>query len=98
MKSFKDEVKNVGKGWHPLCERLHERLLALHPNYEILQIKEKMGGLRYYVKGVRNTGRLLIQQAEKLSLTKCEECGKPANPSPTGWRKTLCEEHKGGKK
>lgn len=35
-------------GWYPLLVELDERLRALLPNYELHQVKEKYGGLRYY--------------------------------------------------
>jgi hypothetical protein len=42
------DVMPVGDGWKPLVLELHERLVERWPNYEIDQIKEKFGGLRFY--------------------------------------------------
>ena len=36
------------RGWYPLLVELDEQLGTLFPNYEIQQIKEKFGGLRFY--------------------------------------------------
>ena len=36
------------RGWYPLLVELDEQLRALLPNYELDQVKEKYGGLRYY--------------------------------------------------
>jgi hypothetical protein len=36
------------RGWYPLLVELDEQLGTLFPNYEIEQIKEKFGGLRFY--------------------------------------------------
>jgi len=36
------------KGWYPLITELHKKLSAMHPDYEIYQIKEKFSTLRYY--------------------------------------------------
>jgi hypothetical protein len=36
------------RGWYPLLVELDEQLGALLPNYELNQVKEKFGGLRYY--------------------------------------------------
>lgn len=36
------------RGWYPLLVELDEQLGMLFPNYEIQQIKEKFGGLRFY--------------------------------------------------
>jgi hypothetical protein len=36
------------RGWYPLLVELDEQLRTLLPNYELHQVKEKYGGLRYY--------------------------------------------------
>jgi hypothetical protein len=38
----------AGDDWYPIIEQTHERLTKLIPGYNILQIKDKFGGLRYY--------------------------------------------------
>jgi hypothetical protein len=43
VEQFKDDP------WYPIIKRTHERLTELVPGYNIAQIKEKFGGLRYYV-------------------------------------------------
>lgn len=40
-----------GHPWFPAIKRCHERLQELVPGYNIRQIKEKFGGLRYYIDG-----------------------------------------------
>lgn len=35
--------------WYPILKQTHERIEALIPGYNIAQIKEKWGGLRYYI-------------------------------------------------
>ena len=37
-----------GRGWYPLLVELDEQLRQLLPDYEIHQVKEKFGGLRFY--------------------------------------------------
>lgn len=37
-----------GAGWYPLLARLHGALRGLDPAYEVWQVKEKFGALRYY--------------------------------------------------
>ncbi len=39
---------SCSRGWYPLLVELDEQLRALLPNYELHQVKEKFGGLRYY--------------------------------------------------
>jgi hypothetical protein len=42
----------------------------------VVQVKEKFGGLRYYLRGYRNDAiNLMIEQAESLSYEICEQCG-----------------------
>ena len=36
------------EGWYPLIAGLHEQLSVLVPDYTLVQVKEKFGGLRYY--------------------------------------------------
>ena len=38
-----------GKGWYPLICELDEKLAAIFPDYELHQVKEKFGTLRYYI-------------------------------------------------
>ena len=38
-----------GKGWYPLLCELDEKLAAIFPDYELHQVKEKFGTLRYYI-------------------------------------------------
>lgn len=60
-----------------------------------VQVKEKWGGLRFYVNGSDDYVRGLIDMAEAISLRTCETCGKPGRPRKGGWVRTLCEEHTG---
>lgn len=39
---------HTGPGWLHIIERLDDRLSEIDPNYDIDQIKQKFGGLRYY--------------------------------------------------
>jgi hypothetical protein len=60
---------------------------------KISQIKEKFGGLRYYIESGDKTIFGMIQLAEALSFTICEECGQPGKLRSGGWMKTLCDKH-----
>lgn len=59
-----------------------------------VQVKEKFGGLRFYVDGASERHQTLIQFAENMSYTICETCGKPGKPTTGGWITTLCKEHR----
>jgi len=78
----------VGPGWAELVGAIYDKL---PPDAYIYQIKEKFGGLRFYVDG---TTELLdfIDEMEAKSLTICEHCGKPGKPRYGGWVLTMCDE------
>lgn len=60
-----------------------------------IQVKEKFGGLRFYVNRGTDAIYALINMAEVLSLKTCEVCGgKPGGESNKGWLKTTCKKHK----
>jgi len=40
---------SCGSGWYPLLVELDEKLAQIEPDYEIHQVKEKFGTLRYYI-------------------------------------------------
>lgn len=85
------EYSPVGAGWLPLVTELNERLTALYSDYRIAQVKEKFGGLRYYVDGVGDEGYKLIDEAEAKSYELCENCGDPGILRKGGWLKTYCD-------
>jgi hypothetical protein len=57
------------------------------------QIKEKFGGLRFYINGGNETIRGMIIMAESMSFRTCEVCGKPGYIRKYSWIKTHCNEH-----
>jgi hypothetical protein len=87
--SREDARSCVGPGWASLIDAIYDRLPE---DAYILQVKEKWGGLRFYVDG---TSELLdfISEMENKSLEMCEVCGQPGKPREGGWIRTLCEEH-----
>lgn len=97
--SFARERQNVGAGWQPIIEALHRDLTALDPGYQVLQIKEKFGGLRYYTASSEglpddtyNEMQRLIAVAEELSDITCEKCGAPGEVrNENYWLRTLCD-------
>lgn len=58
-----------------------------------MQVKEKFGGLRFYVGGATEKHYRYIDFAEMLSHRTCEECGAPGITYTMGWYQTLCEKH-----
>jgi hypothetical protein len=57
------------------------------------QVKEKFGGLRFYVNGATDKHWNYINFAESMSYTICEECGAPGKTYTDGWHMTLCDIH-----
>lgn len=92
-------------GWAALIVECHERLSEIDPNYKILQIKEKFGGLRYYFTPSESLDQSLVNQMIKIasycearSFHICEICGNPGKlNTKLRWHKTLCEKHTEGR-
>ena len=58
-----------------------------------VQIKEKFGGLRFYVHAATDKHYNYISFTESMSYRTCEECGAPGKTYTDGWHKTLCDIH-----
>ena len=84
-----------GDGWfeliYKLCEDIEE--LGVDDGFEVMQVKEKFGGLRFYTNYGTEKVYSLIEKAENKSFKICEVCGKPGRPRGNGWITTLCDEH-----
>ena len=57
------------------------------------QVKEKFGGLRFYVQAATSKHYDYISFAESMSYRTCEQCGAPGKRYSMGWHKTLCDIH-----
>jgi hypothetical protein len=55
------------------------------------QVKEKFGGLRFYVDNSDEYVRGILAMAESMSTRVCENCGNPGKQRKGGWIKTLCD-------
>jgi hypothetical protein len=91
------------QGWNAIIWRLTEsieKVKGKHKEFEIVQVKEKFGGLRYYVEGARVEEVFnLINKAEELSYKICEECGEPGSLDERYfWYLTLCRKCKAARK
>lgn len=85
-----EALESVGRGWRLLIEGLYA---AKPATTKVVQVKEKFGGLRFYVERSTEDFNQLIDTAESVSFRICEMCGAPGNPVNTpgsSWRKTLC--------
>lgn len=105
---------DVGDGWYELIKELMTKLDELRVQYpkdfkgfRIAQVKEKFGGLRFYVNHYPNCGmpdmplkeffennpvERLITKAEQDSYSICEDCGQPGKlRNDRPWIRTLCD-------
>lgn len=85
-----------GNGWYNLLYTL-SAALTNHMNenpgmdIEAVQVKEKFASLRFYIDGGDDYAMKLIEEAERQSVTICEDCGAPAKlQNRGGWFATLC--------
>jgi len=96
-----EEIENikgsVGPGWHPIIERLINDLIKLGWDEKVIQVKEKFGGLRFYIEQVSDVLYDRIEAARKETYQTCETCGEAGLPRGGGWIKTLCDEHAKGR-
>lgn len=83
----------VGDGWLEIIKDLIEDLISLGWNKQICCVKEKFGGLRFYINSGSEEIFSRIIEAERISYTICEYTGKPGVlRNDIGWYQTLCEE------
>lgn len=81
-------------GWDRLVYDLLVSLKSAGWTGEVMQIKEKYGGLRFYATNIFPEHDLLIQAAEALAWRTCEHCGAEGFLHQLGtWVKTLCSKH-----
>ena len=86
------------KGWYGIIKPLFdyiEEYNKKNPDNEIkvLQVKEKFGGLRFYISHGDETLYKMIDKAENESLKTCEHCGSKENVIHTeGWIWTVCKD------
>ena len=66
-----------------------EELASLQPVID--QVKEKFGGLRFYVTGGDETIEGMIRMAESMSYKLCERCGNKGNLRSGDWIRTSCD-------
>lgn len=90
---------DVGEGWYQIVVNCDKELIKIDPNYQIFQIKQKFGGLRYYFHPSQSdTSRAMsevISKYEVIAAKTCEATGEPGvlMKSVSGWYKTLNPEY-----
>lgn len=89
-----------GDGWlcvlDTLCGEIERQLHASGaPQVVAVQVKEKFGGLRFYVRGGDAFTDALIWIADLMSGFICDVCGLPGRRSGGPFVRTRCPEHGG---
>jgi hypothetical protein len=90
-----------GSGWWPMIEKLCG-VIQSHidhskgkcPQVVVDQVKEKFGGLRFYINEGSDEIFKKINSSENKSYEICETCGEKGNMrTDIGWYRTLCNKH-----
>ena len=84
---------NAPKGWRHLVSTLVDNLIAAGWNGVVYQVKEKFGGLRFYIGESNKKIDDLISAAEDASYKICDVCGAPGTLRGDKWLRTRCDEH-----
>lgn len=96
----KECFDNGGKtlwGKEVTSEEVEQKLSAMKEAEKtvptVVQVKEKFGGLRFYVNAATDKHWNYITFAENMSYKICEVCGSPGKRYTDGWHTVLCESH-----
>jgi hypothetical protein len=91
-----------GDGWFGIvwrvCSDLEPLVVELEKEtgerFEILQVKEKLGTLRFYVGHHTDAIDRRIEEAQMESARPCEVCGQPSRQQEVrGWVLAKCHNH-----
>lgn len=102
---------SCGLGWKTILFKLVDELDMIWNGFQgkkgadcwkLLQMKEKFGGLRFYVEFLEDASkdakdrleasRKAIDVAETEAWQTCERCGKPGHTTGKGYIATVCDE------
>lgn len=96
--SLKNNLMAFGRecddGWNKLIDELIEELNKLPEEIYVTQIKEKFGGLRFYIESGSEKAFNIIERYELFSEHICEHCGEfytAKTRESHKWLKTLCD-------
>lgn len=83
-------LRAVGSGWSNLIRECYT--LCVDNEINIAQIKEKFGGLRFYVGAASIEILDKIEEICQMSYYICEHCGEDGElRNSLSWKLTLCD-------
>lgn len=93
-------LDDMPNGWNIafgelICEEINNELIKMDyvDKYQIVQIKEKFGELRWYDNGHNDEISKIIDAYSTASVNICQTCGKIDSPISNGyWIYTQCKE------
>jgi hypothetical protein len=94
--------KSIPKGWwkafgERMCDDLQNALLKLPSaaieNFEIIEVKDKLGSLRFNTNWQTNEIISIMTRYEDLSAKTCCACGAPATKVSTESMSPWCDRH-----
>lgn len=94
---FRSKIKDVGffsvgPGWYGLVANCILDCIDAGWNKQICQVKEKFGGLRFYINAAPPIVHEIISEYEELSYKTCEKCSSTKDVTSKGrWVTTLCK-------
>ncbi len=88
-------------GWTDLFNAAVAALDDLTPGWQLTQVKEKYGGLRFYwwppqglPESTVQAASAAVAEAERRSFETCDVCGEPGSlRSDRNWWRTRCNTH-----
>lgn len=86
-----------GDGWFPILDDLCKNLQEVcdREGFQVIavQVKEKFGGLRFYIGPGNDEIFDLIDKAQNKSHEVCETCGEPGKIRGHMWLYCACDKH-----
>jgi hypothetical protein len=87
-----------GQGWAPLIGELSDKIEAIirknpeeYEDVYVDQVKEKWGGLRFYMTYYTKEIDDLKNKYKEKSYEICERCGEKGKMRPDIWLQVMCD-------
>ena len=90
---IEEELDKIKAGMSKKDKTISLLQIGEEVGFEVVQVKEKFGSLRFYANFSNDAIESLIREAERQSAKTCELCGADGDLADKGhWYKTLCLE------